>query len=88
VYYSHLPGILPLEATQAFEPTRTPHPTATVFQNLESTPTPFPTIEKVDTDVSVQTEDQYASQTLLGGIIAVTAFCAVLLIIMRMRQSR
>ena len=88
VYYSHLPGILPLEATQAFALTRTPYPTATVFQSLESTPTPFPTIEVVDTDVSVQTEDQYASQTLLGGMIAAAAFCAGIVIFIRLRRSR
>lgn len=87
VYYSHLPGILPLEATQVFAPTRTPFPTATVFQSLESTPTPFPTIVVVDTDTSVQTEDQYASQTLLGGLIAAAAFCAGIVIFIRMRRG-
>lgn len=87
VYYSRLPGIFAAEATQAFNPTRTPYPTATVFQNLESTPTPFPTIELVDTDVSVRTEDQYASQTLAGGLFAATAFCAGILLLLRYRRS-
>jgi hypothetical protein len=87
VYYSHLPGIFPLEATQAFNPTRTPYPTATAFQNLEPTPTPFPTIEVVDTNVSVRTEDQYASQTLAGGIFAATAFCAGIFLFIRFRRG-
>jgi len=87
VYYSYLPGIFPLEATQAFNPTRTPYPTATVFQNLDSTPTPFPTIEAVASDVSVTTGDQYASQTLVAGLFAATAFCAGVLILIRIRRG-
>jgi hypothetical protein len=87
VYYSHLPGVFPLEATQAYSPTKTPLPTATVFQSLESTPTPFPTVQIEDASVTLQTQDQYASKSLLGGLVAATAFCAVVLVLVRIRRG-
>jgi hypothetical protein len=87
VYYSHLPGIFPLNTTPEFIPTRTPYPTATVFQNLASTTTPFPTIEAMASDVSVTSGDQYASQTLLGGLFATGIFCALIVLAIRIRRG-
>ncbi|HEX2906574.1 MAG TPA: sialidase family protein [Phototrophicaceae bacterium] len=82
VYYSHLPGNLPAEI-QEFTPTQTPLPTPTLVQKLEATPTPFPTIEKISDPVGPTTADTYASQTLMGGLIAAGIFCVLVVVGLR-----
>jgi hypothetical protein len=86
VYYSHMEGNFQQVATQAFEPTRTPIPTATAFQVLNPTVTPLPTVQVADSTGFVSTEDLYASTTLAGGVLAAAVFCAVAAIIIRLRR--
>ena len=83
VFYSHLPGVLPDVATEAFKPTETPPPTPTVFQNLDPTNTPFPTFEHYEKDFFVATQDTYAASVVVGGILASAAFCAVIAVIIK-----
>jgi hypothetical protein len=75
VYYSHFPGNIPSAAVPTFIPTDTPTPTATVFQKLEATNTPFPTIAPLKTDFYIPTRDIYAIQTVLGGLLASAFLC-------------
>lgn len=77
VYYSHLPGFIGARLTEAFIPTETALPTATVFQNLAPTPTPFPTLTIDNETVPVVTMDRYATDTVVGSIMFAGLFCAV-----------
>jgi hypothetical protein len=86
VYYSYLPGNMVPEPTRAFRPTQTPLPTATVFQNIEPTTTPFPTLEGVASTLIVNTQDNYAAQTLLGGMFMSALFCGAVVLFIRLRR--
>ena len=86
LFYSHMEGNFPLSATQAFNSTRTPLPSPSPFQVLRPTLTPFPTAQVDSRDVFVATNDQYSSLTLLGGLGAATLFCALVLLIVRLRR--
>ncbi len=91
VFYSHLPGSFDLAATPTFEPTQTPLPTLTPFlQAFEATPTPVSTLEnKTESALYLATQDVYAIQTLLGGILAAGLFCVIIFVIFRFfNQSR
>jgi hypothetical protein len=86
VYYSYLPGNMAVEPTRAFLPTSTPLPTATVFQNFEPTSTPFPTLEGVSNTLDVTTQDNYVSQSLLGGMFIAALFCGAVFLFIRIRR--
>lgn len=84
VYYSYLMGNLPALATVEFSPTQTPFPTPTVFQNIEPSPTPFPTLENIDAALNIYSRDNYAAQTVLGGLLIAGLFCGGVLAIARL----
>jgi hypothetical protein len=48
--------------------------------------TPFPTIEVEVQTGFVATQDQYATETLFGGIGAAMAFCVVVILLVRLRR--
>jgi hypothetical protein len=86
VWYSYLTGNLRPEPTIAFRPTQTLLPTATVFQELEPTTTPFPTREQADANIIPFTRDNYAGQTVLGGMMAALVFCSGIVAFIRLRN--
>jgi hypothetical protein len=86
VYYSYLSGNMATEPTRAFRPTQTPLPTATVFQIIEPTTTPFPTLDGVASNLIVNTQDNYAAQTLLGGMFVSALFCGAVILLIRLRR--
>ncbi len=86
VYYSYLPGNMAVEPTQAFRPTFTPLPTATVFQNIEPTSTTFPTLEGVLPTLYVTTQDNYVAESLLGGVLVSALFCGAIFLFIRLRR--
>ena len=88
VFYSYLPGNMVAEPTRAFSPTQTPLPTATVFQDIKPTPTPFPTLVgvKSGTNLLVTTQDNYAAQTFLGGLFISALFCGFVMMVVRLRR--
>jgi hypothetical protein len=88
VFYSYLPGNLSALPPVAFKPTETLTPTATIFQKLDPTLTPLPTIGAVDANLSRKTTDMFAQETLLGGMFLAGAFCLVVALIMRYLSRR
>lgn len=88
VYYSHLPGQLQSVPTLAFRPTQTPPPTPTLFRFVDPTATAFPTVERIETPVAIVSTDIYASQTLLGGLIAAGVVCGLTAIVVRWLRRR
>lgn len=86
VYYSYLPGNMSAEPTQAFKPTPTPQPTATVFVNYVPTPTPLPTLQGVEPTLTVTTIDNYATQTFLSGMFISALFCGAVVLLLRWRR--
>jgi hypothetical protein len=89
IYYSHLDGNIQDRPTEVFLPTQTPVPTATQFvAHFEATPTPVATLETSQSALYLATQDVYAIQTLLGGLLAAGIFCVIVFIIFRFfRQS-
>lgn len=83
VYYSHLAGNLPLQATGVYRPTETPLPTPTVFQNIEPSNTPFPTYDDYEQNFYVASQDTYAANVLIAGVLASAGFCALIAIVIR-----
>jgi hypothetical protein len=83
VYYSYRGPILAEQPTLAFEPTRTPQPTPTLERQLVATVTPLPTVEPVTNPVTSRTRDLYASQVVVGGMLAVVVFCGGIIAIKR-----
>jgi hypothetical protein len=87
VYYSHLPGLLDSRPTEAFLPTREPPPTPTLFRNPDPTVTPVahvPTLDPLtESGVLIASRDNYAAQTVIGGLGAALAFCVVAAVIAR-----
>jgi hypothetical protein len=86
VYYSYLPGNLAAEPTVAFRPTQTPLPTPTVFQNIQPSSTPFPTLADINEALNVDSRDNYAAQTVLGGLLIAALFCAGVLVLVRLTR--
>lgn len=82
VLYTNLLGTLPQEII-AFNPTNTPMPTPTIPQRLDPTTTPFPTVEPVTESFRVMTVDNYAAETVLGGLFAAGLLCAAILLLVR-----
>jgi hypothetical protein len=83
VYYSHRAGTLQNQPALAFNPTRTPQPTPTLVRQLIPTVTPLPTVEPLESPVTVRTRDTYASQAFVGGILAVVVLCGGIIAIKR-----
>lgn len=86
VYYSYLPGNMSPEPTRQFKPTLTPLPTATIFQNIEPTSTPVPTVQGVVSNLTIMTTDNYVAQSLLGGTLLVALFCVGVILVIRLRR--
>lgn len=87
VYYAHYPGNLAANVVP-FSPTATLLPTPTLVQNFEPTETPFTIQEKLDYTVAATTNDTYATQTLLGGIVAAGLFCGLVFLLYRLSRFR
>ncbi len=83
VYYSYRGPVLGNQPTLAFNPTRTPQPTPTLVQILETTATPLPQVQPLDNVVVNTTRDMYAIQTVVGGSLAVAVLCAAIIAISR-----
>ncbi|MEZ4671835.1 MAG: sialidase family protein [Anaerolineae bacterium] len=88
VYYSYLTGNLPAAPTVEFRPTETMFPTPTVFQNIDPSPTPLPTLEKFDPGLTIYSYDNYAAQTVLGGMFLAALFCGGVLLLVRFIRRR
>jgi hypothetical protein len=88
VFYSYLPGNLNALPPVAFKPTETFTPTPTVFQKLDPTVTPLPTVGAVDVNLTQKTTDQYGQETLLGGMFLAGAFCLVGALVIRFFSRR
>jgi len=86
VYYSYLPGTMAAEPTRQFRPTVTPPPTATVFINIEPSPTPVPTVQGVQENLLVTTTDNYVALAFVGGLVLSALFCVVVLVFIRFRR--
>jgi hypothetical protein len=85
VFYSHLGGNMNPVPTVAFNPTLTPLPTATVFQNIEPSPTPFPTMQLAGR-VNMLSQDNTASLITLGGVMVAGLFCMGIFALIRFRR--
>jgi hypothetical protein len=83
VYYSYRGPVLAQQPTLAFDPTRTPQPTPTLERELVPTATPLPTVEPLSNPVTTRTRDIYASQAVVGGMLAVVALCGGIIVIKR-----
>ncbi|MCB9453836.1 MAG: exo-alpha-sialidase [Anaerolineaceae bacterium] len=86
VWYMHRTGTLLNRPTLAFEPTETLRPSPTVFQKLDPTTTPFPTLPEREENFAMVTRDTYAIETVMGGVLAVGAFCLVIILGLRLRR--
>lgn len=89
VMYSYRSPTLPDRPTQAFRPTETPQPTATLAQRFEPTATPFPTAVSIEQQVNVRTTgDLYAIQTLLSAAFVCLVLCGSVLALRGFRPRR
>jgi hypothetical protein len=86
VWYMHRGGTLLNRPTQAFEPTEPPLPTPTIFQKLDPTTTPFPTLPPREGTFELITRDTYGIETVLGGMFAAGLFCLAVVAAVRLRR--
>ncbi len=88
VYYSHRSPTMPDASFVAFNPTETPPTQAAFVAELESTSTPYPTVEPLDRNFKTSTSDLYVIRILLGGLLAVVVFCVIVVILTGFRLRR
>ena len=90
VYYSSRTPTLPdRPVLVAYAPTATPVPLPTRIPTFEPTATILPTLAPLDTNTNVKiNRDQYASQTLVGALLAVGLLCGGLLVVTGFRRRR
>jgi hypothetical protein len=85
VYYAYRSPSLPDRPIVAFAPTATLAPTQTSVPVFEPTITPFPTVAPFDQITYAKaTRDMYATQTLLGTLLACVGLCGAVFVIRRL----
>lgn len=83
IYYaSRTPTLPDRPVLVAYAPTLTPVPPPTQIPRFEPTATVIPTLAPIDPNASVgANRDQYATQTLLGAVLAVGVLCVGVLLV-------
>jgi hypothetical protein len=88
VYYSRRSPTLPDQPFLAMNPTTTPPTLVAFVAPLEPTPTPYATVQPLESGFKTSTSDLYAIRVLLGSLFAAAILCVSVLVLSGFRPRR